>query len=132
MLDDYTKAEFPLDLEWKNGGRKVRLYGAMGKRVFGVSFRTYEVDGETFEELSQSLDWDGQGIFGSDPVQYSSMHLPPPPAKVAARVAELQDQIASAQGRLDGMPDAPQEWRTIDEKAIERAKAQIASLQGDA
>ena len=132
MLDDYTKAEFPLDLEWKNGGCKVRLYGTMGGRVFGVAFFTYEVDGETFEELSQSLDWDGQGIFGSDPVQYQSMHLPPPPAKAAAHIAELQDQIASAQGRLDGMPDAPQEWRTIDEKAIEQAKARIAHLQGDA
>lgn len=132
MLDDYTKAEFPLDLVWKNGGCMVRLYGVIGKRVIGASFRTYQVDGETFEDFGQSLDWDGQGIFGSDPIAYASMHLPPPPAKIAEKVAELQDRIASAQGRLDGMPDAPQEWRSIDERMIERAKAQIAFLQGDA
>lgn len=125
LLDDYTKAEFPLDLPWSYG--KCRLLGAIGDKVVGATCHiTTHGDGSEILSLSQSLHWNGQGIYGSG--EHPSMNLPPPPAKVAARVAELQDQIAEAQGRLDSAPDAPQEWRSIDERAITRNMAEIARL----
>lgn len=133
MLDDYTKAEFPLDVRWRNGTSKVRLFAAMGGRVIGASFteRTDEEGNVVGENFGIALDFDGLGRFGSEPGTHPDMDLPPPPALVAAKIAELEDLIASAQGRLDGMPDAPQEWRAIDEKAIAAASAKIAILRGD-
>jgi hypothetical protein len=132
MLDDYTKAKFPLDVDWPNGGCKVRLYGAIGGRVIGAAFRAYEVDGELIEDFSQSLDWDGQGLFGGDPTEYESMHLPPPPAVVEQRIIAMQDDLAIIRARLDQWPDAPDEWRKRDLEKVERLERQIAQLKGDA
>lgn len=125
MLDDYTKAQFPLDVKWGNG-TTVRLYGTMSGSVFGVSFFTREVDGETREDFSQSLHWDGQGIYGGG--GYPSMNLAPPPAAVVGRIAEIRTEIAAAQARLDAMPDAPVEWRRVDEANIDRLNKTLEQL----
>jgi len=125
MLDDYTKAQFPLDVKWQ-GGPTVRLYGTMSGRVFGVSFRTYEVDGETHDHFSQSLDWDGQGIYGGG--GYPSMNLVPPPAAVIGHIASIRAEIAAAQARLDAMPEAPVEWRRVDEANISRLTKALEQL----
>lgn len=129
MLDDYTKAEFPLDLHWPNGNSRVRLYGTIGKRVIGASFRTYEVDGEICEDFGQSLDWDGQGLFGSNADQYPTMHLPLPPAMRESRVTALQDEIDAARDRLNSFPDAPPEWRAADERKIASNEEKIAQIR---
>ena len=126
LLDDYTKATFPLELKWGGCG-KVRLLAAFDDKVVGVSYWTYEnPDGTVTETLSQVLDWDGQGRFAGG--AHPSMDLPPPPALVAGRVAEMRDEIAAIQKRLDAYPDAPPEWRSKDEANIRHLERRIAEL----
>jgi len=129
LLDDYTKATFPMELTWSGCG-KVRLLAAFQNRVVGVSYGTFERDGETVEYLSQVLDWDGQGKFGTGDNSYPDMDLPPPPAKQAECIAAWEEEIAQCEGRLKGMPDAPQEWRRIDESRIAHLRAKITELIG--
>lgn len=127
LLDDYTKAEFPLDLPWKYG--RARLLAAFGDHVVGVIlFVQTNDDGSERLSLAQVLNWDGQGKFAGG--EYPEMNLPPPPAKTADRVAELRDEMANCQGRLDGMPDAPAEWRGIDERRIRSILAEIEKITG--
>lgn len=128
LLDDYTKATFPLELPWGDHG-KVRLLAAFENGVIGASYGTYERDGVTRETISQAIIWDGQGLFAEG--QYEGMNLPPPPAKVAEKIAALEDEMASAQGRLDGMPDAPAEWRGVDERRIAAIIRQLSKLRGE-
>lgn len=125
LLDDYTKATFPLEVMRPNGGH-VRLLAAIGERIVGIIYHPGK-DGKP-DALSQVVDWDRFGVFGNG--QYPTMDLPPPPAMVGKRIAELEDERASAQGRLDGMPDAPAEWRGIDERRIVEIDQTIASLRG--
>jgi len=126
LLDDYCKAEFPLVI--KQGPRFARLLGTIGGRVVGYTFHTREVDGEVVEIFSVSLDWNGDGTF-SDGL-FPDMNLPAPPAKRAERLVLLENEKASAQGRLDAMPDAPPEWRGIDERRILQINEEIAILKG--
>jgi hypothetical protein len=130
LLDDYTKATFPFETTFGDDHQKVRLYAAFGERVVGASYYTYEHDGEVTESLGQVLDWNGQGKFGSPGTSYPSMDLAPPPAKMAERVAELQQIVAEVQARLDSNPDAPTEWRSVDEKRITDLERVIARLTG--
>jgi len=130
LLDDYTKAQFPLVLKWGNGTANVRIVGACGDQVIGYSFSHYVDDsGDTIEYLSQALVWNGQGIFAEG--QYPNMNLPPPASRTAERIAILEDEMSVRQGRLDANPDAPVEWRTIDEHRIIAIKREIASMRGD-
>ncbi len=124
LLDDYTKAEFPLDIV-RDSCVYVRLYGTMSGKVFGVTYFQYE---GRKPELSQPLVWDAQGIYSSG--EYPAMNLPPPPALAESRIAELEDEIAAAQGRLDAMPDAPAEWRAVDERRIASNQRTIKQLLG--
>lgn len=127
LLDDYTKADFPLEVNWRGSGH-VRLYAAFGDKVIGASY--YPATDDCGESLAQVLNWDGQGVFANG--QYPEMNLPPPPANVAERINKLKNEIASAQSRLDANPDAPQEWRSIDERTIKRCEDEIARLTGRA
>lgn len=129
LLDDYTKATFPLELPW-NGSGKVRLLAAFDGKVVGVSYGTYERDGETIEYLNQVLDWNGQGQFADN--QYPEMNLPPPPAHTASVIAEYEDEIANLRERLDANPTAPKEWRSYDEANIQSLERAIAKLTGAA
>lgn len=129
LLDDYTKASFPYETTF-SCGQKVRLYAAFGDRVVGASYRTYELDGETVEYLSQALDWDGQGRFGRPGTSYPSMDLAPPPAKMADSIARFEAEIAEAQARLDANPDAPEVWRSADERIVRQLSDKIESLVG--
>jgi len=132
LLDDYTKASFPYETTFGDDHQKVRLYAAFGDRVVGVSYYTYERDGEVSESLGQVLDWSGQGKFGSSTDSYPQMDLAPPPAKVAERVADLQKIVAEIQARLDSNPDAPTEWRNLDERRVAGLGRVIARLTGSA
>lgn len=129
MLDDYTKAEFPYEIPNWNGYGMVRLYGAFDNgRVVGASYWISEnEDGSQTEYLSQVLDWDGQGIFSRG--QFDSMNLPPPPAKAAGRVKEISAQIAELEDRLSANPDAPVEWRSVDEAKIKSLREELSRLQ---
>lgn len=128
LLDDYTKATFPLELEWGGAG-KVRLLAAFGDKVVGASYWSQEnPDGTVTETLSQVLDWDGRGMFAEG--AHPSMDLPPPPAIVGDRIAELRDKIASIRERLDAHPDAPTEWRSRDEEEVRFLERKIAELEG--
>lgn len=131
LLDDYTEATFPYEVKWDGSGGKVRLYAAFGNRVVGVSYYTYEHDGETVESLGQVLNWDGQGKFGPDGTSYPTMDLPPPPAKLAETVAQWQAVIAETQARLDANPHAPDEWRNADERRVKSLRDKIAELTGE-
>ncbi len=130
LLDDYTKAAFPLEVAWPPNTLKVRLFAAFGDRVVGASYGTYERDGETVEWLSQVLDWDGQGKYGTSGATYPDMDLPPPPARQAETIAVWEQEIAAAEARLSSAPDAPQEWRAIDERRITDLREKIARLTG--
>ena len=85
-LDDYTKAEFPLDLQWQDF-IMVRLFGVIGDRVVGASF-TVNSDGT--EVVSQVLDWAGNGEWSSG--EYPHMNLP--------MTMTLEKQVAQARREM--------------------------------
>lgn len=125
LLDDYTKATFPLEVQW-NDYVAVRLLAAFDNQVVGVSYYSFERDGEQVEYLRQALVWSGAGIFADG--QYPEMNLPPPPAKCKDRVAEIEKLIVETQARLDQHPDAPAEWREADERRLRQWRAQLEKL----
>ncbi len=127
LLDDYTKAEFPLDMPWRYG--RVRLYEAFGDKVVGACFVvSTDLEGREVLNPQQSIIWNGQGIYAEG--RHPEMNLPPPPAKIAENITAMQEQIEAAQARLDAMPDAPPEWRGVDERLIAHNEAAIEKLRG--
>jgi hypothetical protein len=127
LLDDYTKATFPCEVTFGNG-QKVRLYAAFGDRVVGVSYYSWERDGEVIETLGQVLDWDSQGRFGQSGASYPEMDLVPPPAKLAEGIARFEAEIAKAQARLDANPNAPEAWRSVDQRLVREMHDRIENL----
>lgn len=129
LLDDYTKATFPYEVKWDDDGGLVRLYAAFGDRVVGASYWVTERNGERVESLRQALDWNGQGKFGTPDVSYPSMDLPPPPAKVGEHIARIELEIAEAEARLAANPDAPEAWRSVDERTVSKLRTSIDRLR---
>lgn len=127
LLDDYTKADFPLDLPWNYG--RVRLLAAFGDRVVGAVCTVSKAeDGSEVLTFQQSLSWSGDGKY--DNGNHPTMDLPPP-AAVANRVHELREEKARCQERLDAMPDAPVEWRSADKRRIASITRDLAQLTGE-
>ena len=122
-LDDYTKAEFPLDLQWQDF-IMVRLFGVIGDRVVGASF-TVNSDGT--EAVSQVLDWAGNGEWSSG--EYPHMNLPMTPARMHERRSFLRGERAAITGRLETYPGAPEEWRSKDEKRLADIDRELAKLE---
>ena len=124
LLDDYTKATFPLDIDLGDM-HHARLLATDGVSVVGVFWY-----GDDFRiEAHAHHAWRGDGRWLADPNADAIMHLPPPPALVSARIAEYEAEIASCQARLDANLDAPEAWRKADEVCIGKLQRMIAALR---
>lgn len=121
----YAEVEFPHETCFNENGGKVRLYGCMGQRVFGVH---YGVLNDGTEYMSQALAWDIDGKFGEGHGSYPSMDLAPPTATIVERAAQFLISMDAAQERLNSCPDAPAEWRRTDERVIENGNKSLAKM----
>ena len=122
-LDDYTKAQFPLDLQWQDF-IMVRLFGVIGERVIGAS---YTVNSDGTEAVSQVLDWAGTGEWSSG--EYPNMNLPMTPARMNDHRSFLRSERAAITERLEAYPGAPEEWRSKDEKRLADIDRELAELK---
>lgn len=125
-IKTYRDVTFPFDTEISDGHAKVRLLAAVcneyNTHIIGYIY--YGDDPAT--SCSQVLEWDENGIFGGG--QYPSMDLVPPPSAVEGRLAAINAELAELQKRLDDNPDAPEAWRSADERKIRGLKENLANL----
>lgn len=130
LLDDYTKATFPLDVRFADRSQMARLFCASASRVYGVSYYLGD-DGQPI--WSQALDWAGDGSFGRDMGrgQYPSMDLEIAPMQREAHKDELEHTLSECALRLAENVDAPAEWRAIDEEKMAQARRELAQLNGE-
>lgn len=126
-LDDWTKAPFPVNVPRPNGG--YLLLGTLAGRVIGAQWHGTGLD-EAGPSSVIACDWSGNGAFGVGGVRgkYPTMELPPPPAHIGERVAEIDATIADLTERLAAHPLAPADWRAADEREIARLKTERDKL----
>ncbi len=121
----YKDVTFPFDTEFVDGLGKVRLLAAV-VNDYAAHIIGYSCYGDPLTSCSQVLEWDENGIFGGG--GYPTMNLVPPPGVVADRQAALEGEIVEIRHRLNSNPDAPEAWRSRDERQLAALERQLAKL----
>lgn len=129
LLNDYTKATFPLEVETAAGGRAT-LFGVFNNLVVGAVWW-----GEN-QETAWSVDgrvWDGRGRYKTtNPWTPSNLDLVPPPGLVGEEVALIRAEISRLEARISAHPAAPEEWMAPDRAKIKDLNDNLKRLEGGA
>lgn len=125
-IETYADVTFPFDTRFANGGLKVRLLGrVVGSHKTTIIGYYYHGDDPT-KSFGQVLNWDENGVFSEG--LHPEMDIIPPPGAIAGRLSTLTTELTSIRDRLAANPDAPQEWRSVDEVCAEQIEKQLVIL----
>lgn len=124
-IKTYKDVTFPFDTEISGGTAKVRLLACVSND-YSTKLVGYTYYGDPETDCSQALEWDENGIFGGG--AHPSMNLAPPPGAVEGLLAAMNAEIAEIRQRLDANPNAPEAWRSADERRLRSLEGAVANL----
>lgn len=124
-IQSYKDVSFPFDTEFANDGGKIRLLACVSND-YATHIIGYSYYDDPLTNCSQVLEWDENGKFGVG--QYPTMDLVPPPGAVESQLQALEAEIAEIRQRLDENPDAPEAWRSGDERRLGELQRKAANI----
>jgi hypothetical protein len=114
--EDYSQVDFPYETKTVKGTRAL-LFACINNRIIGCTTRG---------QSATAQDWSIDGVYMAEGP--SILDLVPVPKVAARKAQELGAAIDEARARLEAHPDAPADWRAVDEQAIKEAGERLKSL----